>query len=146
MTKPLQTGLLETLEAAHALLTVPIPSDGHADPAPKVPDSMLSIDSLDNTSFQDADANATSTPKPTQTATRTWQDTASTVLCFGGLLQPQSGILVWAGTSLFLAIVLLCVSARSAFLSATAQPDVEEEVLRGDSLQGSMTAARPARH
>ena len=122
VSKPLQADLLQTLEAAHALLTMPIAS-GPSGPVKAEPETLLSIDALDSATVNDVYANTT-TLQPT---TRKWQDTASLVLCFGGLLQPQTGIMVWAGTSIFLAMTLLFISARSFFTWAPEEGQGEDE-------------------
>ena len=124
---PLQAGLLETLEAAHAMLTLPVrePTQGS--------DSMLATD--ESTDESDTSIHTTSVkfqqltePTEQSSKTKTWRDVASKVLCFGGLLQAKTGVLVWAGTSVFLALTLLVVSARSFFTSG-GEPEVNESLV-----------------
>ncbi|CAE7772439.1 unnamed protein product [Symbiodinium microadriaticum] len=115
--KPLQHDLLETLEAAHAMLTLPVPATS-ASPAQSSLDSLLSMGSSDDSISQVLGGNETTATPSTK---KTWQDTASLVLCFGGLFQPQTGVIVWAGTSILLACTLLLVSAKTALTSTPAE-------------------------
>eukprot|EP00439_Symbiodinium_sp_Y106_P004518 s4466_g1.t1 len=123
VSKPLQHDLLETLEAAHAMLTLPVPAASASPPQSNL-ESLLSIGALDESISQDLGGNETTATTSTK---KTWQDTASLVLCFGGLFQPQTGVIVWAGTSIFLACTLLLVSAKTALTSTPAEEEAEAD-------------------